>query len=43
MCALLRGEPVGAGVLHAEIAATLRDEFADTARTTLNEIRPQDE
>ena len=29
--------------LHAELAACLRDEFADVARQTLNEIRLSDE
>ena len=29
--------------LHAELAACLRDEFADIARQTLNEIRLSDE
>jgi hypothetical protein len=29
--------------LHTELAAYLRDEFADVARQTLNEIRLTDE
>jgi hypothetical protein len=36
MRALLHGD---AGALRDEIEATLRNEFADIARTTLNEIR----
>jgi hypothetical protein len=42
MRALLRGEPADAA-LHDEIAAVLRDEFADIQRTTRSEIRSWDE
>ena len=43
LTAWLRREHAGMAGVRVEIAALLRDEFNDVARTTLNEIRLEDE
>ena len=37
------GQPLGLSAVRAEIEAVLREEFADIARMTRDEIRPMDE
>ena len=43
LTAWLHGERADMAGARAEIEALLRDEFGDTARTTLNEIRLDDD